>query len=117
MAEFFGIDIKGIVHDTLTGQVQRGTLIRLVNRPPIPDRRDQPMQIERRYPFEGFVGEAKQDTFGTGAAMTARMVTILGGSIQTEPMSNDRLEIGGWVYSVKQVKMDFVGATYDCLVG
>ena len=117
MADFFGIDIKGIVHDALTGQVQQGTLIRSIQRPSDPERRDAPLLAESRHAFEGFVGSARQDTFRTGAAMTQRMVTILGGSIDVEPQSNDQLEIEGKTYSVSRVVHDFTEAVYECYVG
>ena len=117
MADFYGIDVKGIIHDAFTGQVQQGTLIRSIQRPPDPERRDSPLLTESRHAFEGFVGVAKQDAFRSGASMTSRMVTILGGSIDVIPAVNDRLEIGGKVYSVVRVARDFTEAVYECYVG
>ena len=117
MADFYGIDVKGIIHDAFTGQVQQGTLIRSIQRPSDPERRDSPLLAESRHAFEGFVGMAKQDTFRTGAAATMRTVTILGGSIDVIPAVNDRLEIGGKVYSINRVARDFTEAVYDCYVG
>lgn len=117
MADFYGIDVKGLVQGVLTGQVQRGTLIRSIQRPADPERRDKPLLVESRHPFEGFVGVAKQDTFRTGAAMTQRTVTILGGSIDVIPASNDRLEIEGRTYSINRVIHDFTESVFECYVG
>ena len=60
---------------------------------------------------------AKQDTFRTGAAMTQRTVTILGGSIDVVPVSNDRLEIEGKTYSISRVVHDFTESIFECYVG
>ena len=117
MATFFGIDIQDIVQGALTGQVQQGVLVRNVKRPFDPDQYDSPILAEERYPFEGFIGGSKQDTFSSGASMTTKMVTILGGSINIRPEANDRLEIADSTYTVSRVRYDFTEAVYECMVG
>ena len=112
MATLFGVDVARIIGDAFNGQVQSGTLIRLVDRPPIPGEPDRVLQVEERYPFQGFTDQ--RDRKGH---MTAKMVVILGASIAVEPSDSDQIEIGGETLSVSSVESDFTKAVFNCIVG
>ena len=113
----FGINLQSVIAAAFRGQVQSGVLIRQINRPAIADRLDAPVQKEVRHPFDGFVGQAKQDTFAGGAGMTSKAVTTIGGTIEVEPKQNDRIEIGGETLTVMAVRNDFTKAVFECYVG
>ena len=112
MSTLFGIDVARVIGDAFSGQVQTGALIRSVDRPPIPGEPDRVLQVEERYPFQGFV-----DMKDRKGRTTAKVVVVFGSSIAVEPSDTDQLEIGGETLSISSVESDFLRATYECVVG
>lgn len=114
MPELFGIDIAGLVNDSVqsAGGLVDGTLYRdSGNRNPA-DLTDSTVQTTE-YGFSGFVS-AKQVRIDGLVKQGMPVITILGASIDTVPMVNDRVLMDGRRYMLTQlIRSDPAEAVFE----
>ena len=119
MPDLFGLDIKGIVADALSGQLVSGTLTEVQVGVRAADSTEGRAQVAVDHAFEGIIDDyTDREIFGTSIEAGDRRVLIITGLLATAvvPEPNWRVTIEGSTYRVIAVKRDPAEATYTLQV-
>ncbi len=115
--DLFGIDIAGIVNDSIesAGGVLDATLFSVTPQAP-PSGNSITPSTPTQHACKGFIDDYKDSQIdGTIIRKGDRKVTLLGASIKppVAPKTNDQVTIEGDTYDVQEVTRDPAGATYE----
>jgi hypothetical protein len=118
MPKLFGIDIAGIVNQSMGTGLLPCTLIKVVDQVRDPNNMTAgTTPIYNNYSARGFIEDYKDyQVNGTTVRTGDRMVSILGASISGSkiPEADDKVTIEGDTYNIVRVMRDPAGAMYSC---